>query len=161
MSILKATLAASKIRVIEPTEDSLRYILDHLKEQDKFKTEQDLQHTGKDKEYLIDLWMNKSVAKWMFLYNNHILFACGLIECKDGSCILWWEPTELCAMLKKTYGRASLMAAELLKKHGGVIWTCTPMWYTQNIRATEHLGFKRAGDFQLYGEAYILFKMEN
>lgn len=154
-------MAASKIRVIEPTKDSLEYILDHLKEQDNDKTQADLLHTGKTKEELVDWWLKNSDGKWMFLYNNHILFACGLIPLKDGSYSLWWEPTYLCAMLKKSYGRAALMAAELLKKHGGTIWTCTPMWYTQNIRATEHLGFKKVGIFLLYGEAYMLFKMEN
>ena len=162
MCLLKATSAASKIHVIEPTWESMEYILDHLKEQDKFKTEQDLLHCGKTRKDLLNLWMNKSEAKWMFMHGNQILFACGITKLDDGSgYALWWEPTELCAMLKKSYCRASLKAVQLLKEHGGTVWTCTPLWYTQNIRATEKLGFEKVGEFLLYGEEYMLFKMEN
>ena len=162
MSLLKPTLAESKIIVHTPRLEDLWYIMRNLKDNDAKKTKFDLAVRGMCEDELVEKWHNESVAKWMFLYENKILFACGLFKLKDNTgYALWWEPTKECEKLKKTYGYAALMAAEILKQHGGTIWTCTPLWYTQNIRATKHLGFKEVGEYLMFGEEFLLFKMEN
>lgn len=161
MSLSKVISAENKITFSEPSRDDLRYILSNLKAEDKKKTANDLRYVLKTENQLIDIWEKESVLKRLVKYNGNILFAFGLLKLKDNfGYSLWWEPTELCGKLKKTYGRASLMAADILKKENKSIWTCTPKWYTQNIRATEHLGFSKVGEFLMYDEEYILFKME-
>lgn len=162
MCSLKLISAENKISVHTPRLEDLVYIMHNLKATDEKKTKFDLAMHAMCEEALIEKWHTESVKKWMFLYEDKILFACGLFKLNgDSQYALWWEPTEECERMKKTYGRAALIAARILKQQKGTIWTCTPLWYTQNIRATKHLGFKEVGEYLMFGEEYLLFKMEN